>query len=155
MSRGIGIEELRTILTNNPRMIGPIRGMAMAGFLSKEELEGLVTGSVGTTDLADDAVTAPKVKDGEIGTAELAPGAVTKAKIGYKVVAVTVAAGGTSGSSAADTELVGGEIIGLLPSGNQDQLVDNIVLGTDGSVTITLGAAATADNTFNVIVAKP
>jgi len=107
----------------------------MAGFLSKEELEGLVTGSVKTADLDDNVVTA--------------------AKLAEKVVAVTVVAGATSGSSAADPELVGGRILGYYSTGNQDQLVDSVALGADGSVTITLAAAATADNTFNVVVAKP
>jgi len=135
MSKGVSKEELAAILASNPRMIGPFRGMIMAGFLSKEELEGLVTGSVKTADLDDNVVTA--------------------AKLAEKVVAVTVAAAATSGSSAADPELVGGRILGYYSTGNQDQLVDNIALGADGSVTITLAAAATADNTFNVVVAKP
>ena len=82
-------------------------------------------------------------------------GAITKSKIGYKVVTVTVAAGATSGSSAADSELVGGEIIGFYPAGNQDQHVDNVVLNDDGSVTVTLAAAASDDNVFKVVVLKP
>lgn len=71
-----------------------------------------------------------------------------------KMVSITVAAGATSGSSADDSELVGGTILGIYPTGNQDQLVDNVVLNADGSITITLAAAATADNTFNVSVLK-
>jgi len=135
MSKGIGKEELARILASNPRMIGPFRGMIMAGFLSKEELEGLVKGSVKTADLDDNVVTA--------------------AKLAEKVVAITVAAGAISGSSAADPELVGGRILGYYSTGNQDQLVDNVALAADGSITITLAAAATANNTFNVVVAKP
>jgi hypothetical protein len=137
----------------------------MAGFLSKEELESLVAGSVQTADIADgavatakiadSAVTAAKIADGEVKAAEIAAGVVGKAKLAYKTVAVTVAATATSGSSAADPELVGGEIIGCYSTGNQDQLVDSVVLNADGSVTVTLAAAATADNTFNVVVAKP
>jgi len=95
--------------------------------------------------IAKGGVDSPSVKDGDL----------TKVDLGYKVVAVTVAAAATSGSSAADTELVGGEIVGFYPTGNQDQFVDNVALGADGSVTITLAAAATADNTFNVVVLKP
>ena len=95
------------------------------------------------------------IKDLNVTTGKLAAGAVTVAKIGYKAVAVTVAAAATSGSSAADTDLVGGAIVGYHPTGNQDQFVDNVVLNADGSVTITLAAAATANNTFNVIVLKP
>jgi len=135
MSKGIGKEELIGILANSPRLVEVIRRHEMAGFLSKDELTGMVAGSVQTADLAD--------------------GAITKAKLGYKRVAVTVAAGATSGSSPADSELVDGEIIGYYSTGNQDQLVDNVALGADGSVTVTLAAAATADNTFNVLVAKP
>ena len=95
------------------------------------------------------------ITDLNVTTGKLAAGAVTVAKIGYKAVAVTVAAAATSGSSAADTDLVGGAIVGYHPTGNQDQFVDNVVLNADGSVTITLAAAATANNTFNVIVLKP
>ncbi|MBW2672972.1 MAG: hypothetical protein JRD89_06075 [Deltaproteobacteria bacterium] len=80
---------------------------------------------------------------------------MTLPKVAVKAVAVTVPAGATSGSSAADSELAGGGIVGYYPTGNQDQFVDSVVLNPDGSVTITLAAAATADNTFNVVVLKP
>jgi len=73
---------------------------------------------------------------------------------GYKSVAITVTAGATSGSSAADADLVGGEILGIYPTGNQDQLVDNVVLNANGSITVTLAAAATANNTFRVVVLR-
>jgi len=85
----------------------------------------------------------------------MAKGVISKAEIGYKVVSVTVPAAATSGSSAADTELEGGEILGIYPAGNQDQFVDNVALAADGSVTVTLAAAATADNIFKVVVLKP
>jgi len=88
-------------------------------------------------------------------TRQLPKGQISKVELGYKVVSITVAAAATSGSSAADPELVGGEILGYYPTGNQDQLVDNVALAADGSITITLAAAATADNTFNVVVLKP
>lgn len=111
--------------------------------------------AVKVAEIAPNSVGTEELIDGAVTTQKLAAGAVTKAKIGYKVVAVTVAAAATSGSSAADPELVGGEIIGIYPTGNQDQFVDNVVLNADGSVTVTLAAAATAANTFNVIVLKP
>ena len=117
--------------------------------------EELQDSAVTTAKIADSNVTTAKLADGAVTTAKLADGAVTKAKLGYKVVAVTVAAGATSGSSAADSELEGGEIVGIYPTGNQDQFVDNVVLNADGSVTVTLAAAATDDNTFNVVVLKP
>jgi|Deesub1362A_J573_1020465.scaffolds.fasta_scaffold00327_15 hypothetical protein len=85
------------------------------------------------------------VKDSSIG----------KSKLAYKVVTVTVSASATSGSSAADSDLVGGEILGVYPAGNQDAFIDNVVLNADGSVTITLAAAATADNTYKVVVLEP
>jgi len=96
-----------------------------------------------------------KIAKGGVDSRSVKDGDLTKVDLGYKVVAVTVAAGATSGSSAADSELVGGEIVGFYPTGNQDQFVDNVALGANGSVTITLAAAATADNTFNVVVLKP
>jgi len=76
-------------------------------------------------------------------------------KSAYKAVTVTVSAGATSGSSAADSALTGGEVLGVYPAGNQDQFIDNVALNADGSITVTLAAAATADNTFKVVVAKP
>ena len=116
---------------------------------------------VTTGKLAADAVTSAKIASSAVETDKLATGAVTKLKIGsgavtaakmsFKVVDVTVTAGGTSGSSAADALLVNGYIFGYYSSGNQDQFVDNVVLNADGSITITLAAAATADNTFKVV----
>lgn len=105
--------------------------------------------------LAAGSITSEKILDATIATADIAAGAVTKSKLGFKVVAVTVSAGNTAGSSSADSELVNGQIIGIYPTGNQDQLIDNVVLNANGSVTVTLAAAATGNNTFNVIVLKP
>lgn len=81
-------------------------------------------------------------------------GKVTKLGLSYKSVAVTVALGAASGASAADADLEDGAIVGYYPTGNQDQHVDNVALGADGAVTITLAANATADNTFNVVVLR-
>jgi hypothetical protein len=110
---------------------------------------------IGARHIAEGVVQAIEIADGAVTTPKLAAGAVTKTKLGFKVVSITVAAGATTGSSAADSELVGGQILGYYPTGNQDQFVDNITLNADGSVTVTLAAAATAANTFNVIVLKP
>lgn len=79
---------------------------------------------------------------------------VKKNRLSYKSVAVTVAAAATNGSSAADADLVGGEILGYYPTGNQDQLADSVVLNADGSITVTLAAAATANNTFKAAVLR-
>lgn len=72
--------------------------------------------------------------------------------IKYKVVAITVALGASTGVSAADADLIGGIIFSITPSSNQDQFVDNVELGATGIVTVTLAENATAINTFNVLV---
>jgi len=76
MKKGIGRDELSSLLDSNPRLIGPIRGMKMAGFLSAPELEALVTGSVLTADLDNLAVT----------TGKIAAGAVTSPKLDEPIV---------------------------------------------------------------------
>lgn len=70
----------------------------------------------------------------------------------FETVAVTVSAASSSGSSANDPDLVGGDIIGIVPAGNQDQFVDDVTVDANGSVTVTLTANATADNDFIVTV---
>lgn len=67
---------------------------------------------------------------------------------------VTVNAGQTSGSSADDAALVGASVVGIVPAGNQDQFVDNVTVNGSGAVTVTLGAAATANNVFTVTLEK-
>lgn len=61
MSKGIGVAELTTILTNNPRMVGSIKGMKAAGFLSSSELDALLAGSVSTADITNLAVSNAKL----------------------------------------------------------------------------------------------
>jgi len=119
-------------------------GKVVAKEIETEELEATAQ-VIGTAE----------IEDGAVSTAKIAANAVTAAKTFVKTVAVTVAAAATSGSSAADSDLVGGTILGHYSTGNQDQFVDNVVLNADGSVTVTLAAAATADNTFNVVVLAP
>jgi hypothetical protein len=70
------------------------------------------------------------------------------------VVAITVSAGSATGSSVANKYLVGGTIVGYQPTGNQDQFVDNIVINTNGSITLTLAANAIAVSSFNVIIRR-
>jgi len=61
---------------------------------------------------------------------------------------VTVTAGGATGTA---TVPRGATILGYYPTSNQDQLVDSIAIsGT--TLTVTLAAAATADNVFKVVV---
>ena len=63
---------------------------------------------------------------------------------------VTVASGDTTGTV---TVPQGSTIVGYYPTSNQDQFVDSVAIsGT--TLTITLAAAATADNVFNVNVIK-
>lgn len=92
----------------------------------------------------------------EVRTQHLLNGSVTGPKLAIKAKAITVTAAGTTGSSAADPDCTtagGALILGFRQTGNQDQHLDNLVLNADGSVTATLAAAATANNTFSVAVA--
>jgi len=61
MSKGIGIAELTTLLTANPRLVGAVRAQKAAGFLSSAELEALLAGSIGTADITNLAVTNAKL----------------------------------------------------------------------------------------------
>ena len=64
---------------------------------------------------------------------------------------VTVTAGQTSGTA---TVTAGSTLLGCYPAGNQDQFVDNVAIsGT--TLTVTLAAAATANNTYKVTVSEP
>ena len=81
--------------------------------------------------------------------------AVQRLREGITDVTVVVATGAGSGVGVANPRLTGGQILGYYPAGNQDQFVDSIVLNANGSVTVTLAANATADNTYTVVVAEP
>jgi hypothetical protein len=96
----------------------------------------------------------PNLRSNQVRTRHLMDGTVTAGKIGFTAVTVNVAATSATGSSAAAPTLVGGSLWACTPSGNQDQLMDNAVLNGDGSITITLAAAATAINNFRCIVVK-
>jgi hypothetical protein len=80
MAKGIGKTELESILAGNPRMAGSLRGTNMSGFLSKTELEGLVTGSVQTADLDDGAVTSGKIAANAVTSDDLAVSTVQYAE---------------------------------------------------------------------------
>ena len=107
-------------------------------------------GQFKTEDIGTDTLLATDIAVGAVGTSELAAAAVTQAKLSYEVVSVTVVAAATSGTA---TVTDGSIILGYYPTGNQDQFVDNIAIAST-TLTITLAAAATADNTFNVILLK-
>ena len=84
------------------------------------------------------------------GEVTIGAGKVTKSKLSYEVVEVTVAAEGTTGTG---TVTAGSIILGYYPISNQDQFVDSIAV-SETTLTITLAAAATADNKFNVVLLK-
>jgi hypothetical protein len=60
---------------------------------------------------------------------------------------VTVALGDTTGTA---TVKRGSTILGIYPVSNQDQLVDSVAI-SGVTLTVTLAAAATADNVFSVV----
>lgn len=64
-----------------------------------------------------------------------------------EVVAVTVSASATSGTGTGE-----GKIIGYYPSA-QDQMVKSIAK-SGSTITVTLAAAATADNVINIVLLK-
>lgn len=68
------------------------------------------------------------------------------------ITEVTVAAAATSWTATADTSLIWWTIIWIVPAWNQDQFVDNVAIDADWVITVTLAAAATANNVFNVAV---
>ena len=75
---------------------------------------------------------------------------VAQAELDYEQVSVTVSAGSSSGTA---TVTSGSTIFGWRVTGNQDQFIDNMaVSGT--TLTVTLAANATADNTFSVTLLK-
>lgn len=111
-------------------------------------------GAVTAAKLASNAVETVKIKNANVTEEKMAANSINKTAIKVKAVDVTISTGNATGSSAADPDLVNGLIIGHYPTGNQDQFVDSVVLNGDGSITITLAANATADNTFKVIVSR-
>ena len=81
MAKGIGKTELESILASNPRMVGSLRGTNMSGFLSKTELEGLVTGSVLTADLDNLAVATGKIAAGAVTSPKLDESTIQYAEV--------------------------------------------------------------------------
>jgi energy-converting hydrogenase Eha subunit E len=129
MAKGIGKTELESILASNPRMVGSLRGTNMSGFLSKSELEGMVTGSVLTADLDNLAVT----------TGKIAAGAVTSPKLDEPIVRyaeVEISAAEILALFAAPKELVAAPGAGKLLE------FISLVLAYDwGTVAYTIGTA--------------
>lgn len=111
----------------------------------------------GEQEVSDDEARAAHsyLRSNQVRTRHLLDGTVTAGKIAFAAVTVTVAAAATTGSSAADTTLAGGILIGCTPAGNQDVFLDNAVLNADGSITLTTGAAAVAANTYRCVAWRP
>jgi len=102
------------------------------------------------TNIPANSITTAMLQALAVTTAKIAAAAVTQSKLSYETASVTVSAGTASGTA---TVTSGSIILGFRPTGNQDQFIDNIsVSGT--TLTVTLAANATADNTFQVILLK-
>ena len=100
--------------------------------------------------IVNPSTVAATIAAGSITSTMLGSNSVIQSKWASETVAVTVSAGASSGTGTCTS---GSIIIGWRPTGNIDQFVDSIaVSGT--TVTVTLGANATADNTFSVILLK-
>jgi hypothetical protein len=133
MSRGIGKQELGLILADYPRLTGPIKETFMSGFLSKAELEALVTGSIETADIADEALSADvagraKVADGFLQNAKVADDAAIAApKLGTGTIKTALIDGGAAGDHTVtgietDDELVC--VLHLPDAGAVDDMAD-------------------------------
>lgn len=83
------------------------------------------------------------------GASEKGP-KLKQAGIAYEEVTVTVTAGQTSGTG---TVTAGSIVIGFYPTTNQDQFVKSIAI-VDTTLTLTLLAAATANNVFKIVLLK-
>jgi hypothetical protein len=72
-----------------------------------------------------------------------------------KQVSITVAMGAATGSSAADPDLVDGIILGVYPVSGNDQVMADVTVNANGSVTINTAAVETAATVFYVNVIAP
>jgi hypothetical protein len=106
--------------------------------------------NAGVTAIGAKKVVTASINDGAVTATQLGAAAVTASKLSYEVVAVTVTALGTTGTG---TVTAGSIILGCYPTSNQDQFIDSVVV-SETTVTVTLAAAATADNVFNVVLLK-
>lgn len=124
----------------------------------KEELESrsrrddgrsIARRSVSSAKLAS-ALTSADISNNAITNALMADDSIKQAELDYETVNVTVSAGAATGTG---TVTSGSIVVGWYATGNQDQFVDNIsISGT--TLTVTLAANATANNTFTVVLLK-
>ena len=121
-----------------------------------------VDGSIDNAHLSDDSINSSQIIDDTIDSSDyaavsidnehLADDATNKSQLDYEVVAVTVTAG-AGNTVGTGTCTAGSIVIGYYPTSNQDQLVDSVGVSST-TVTVTLNAAATLDNVFNVVLLK-
>jgi len=72
-----------------------------------------------------------------------------------KLVQAVIAISGTTVTTAADAEVVGGKIVGVYPSAwAADAIVEIATIASDGKVTVTLASASTAEATYSVSVLR-
>ncbi len=147
------IEELQIQLNNLKREVEDLRfQMARKTGIGSADIKGniVIPSSVGGTLGAGSISAANMFAAGVVDQAAVGANAVGQSELKEEYIAITVLAGQTSGTGTATS---GSTIIGWRPTGNQDQFIDNIsISGT--TITITLSAAATANNTFEVILIK-
>ena len=100
--------------------------------------------------VAPSTVNAAILAANSVNNAAMADDAIKQAELDYEQVSVTVLAGASTGTATVTASSI---VIGWRATGNQDQFIDNIsISGT--TLTITLSANATADNTFQVTLLK-
>lgn len=69
-------------------------------------------------------------------------------------VTVVIALGAATGSSAADPDMIGAEVMAIVPVSGNDAIVSGHSVGVDGAITITTATNETAEATFSVKVKK-
>ena len=73
---------------------------------------------------------------------------------GIKIVSAVIAAAWTTITTAADPDVVGWKVIGIVPVGDSDAIVKSVVLGTTWTVAVTTATAQTAECTYSVAIAR-
>jgi len=117
-------------------------------------------GGVGTTQLADDAVTAAKLADGAVGTAALANDAVTLAKVGWLPEVYQDSGDGTATAFTLNHQIDGDfhKMINVFVNGQQMKIVPSspadsseyTVDDTGSATRITFGAAPASGDAIDV-----
>lgn len=73
---------------------------------------------------------------------------------GIKVVSAVIAAAWTTITTAADPDVVGGQIIWIVEVWDSDAIVKSVALGATWTVTVTTATAQTAECTYSVSVQR-